>query len=89
LELEDRLDILLNLAEELGIALRREGLGGDGGGLCVLRGERILFVDTAADVETRYERTLAGLASLPELDDVYVRPEIREDIEAARRRRQE
>jgi len=85
-ELQSRLDTLLALAEELGIGIRREPLGGDGGGLCMLRGRRILFVDTSADLETRYERTLAGLAPLPELDNLYVRPEIREDIDACRRR---
>lgn len=86
MELQSRLDTLLALAEELGINVRREPLGGDGGGLCILRGRRILFVDTSADLETRYERTLVGLAPLPELDNLYLRPEIREDIDACRRR---
>jgi len=85
-ELQSRLDTLLALAEELGIGIRPEPLGGDGGGLCMLRGRQILFVDTSADLETRYERTLIGLAPLPELDNLYVRPEIREDIEACRHR---
>jgi len=86
MELEDRLDMLLALAEELGISIRREPLGGGGGGLCFLRGQRVMFVDTAADLDTRYERVLAGLAPLKELDNLYLRPEIREDIEAYRRR---
>ncbi len=84
MELQDRLDILLALAEELGIAVRAEPLGGDGGGLCTLRGRQILFVDTSADPEIRYERTLKGLAALPEVDDRYLRPEIRRDLDACR-----
>jgi hypothetical protein len=86
MELQDRLDTLLSLADELGIVTRREPLGGGGGGLCILRGQRVLFVDTSADLEVRYERTLAGLAPLRELDDRYIRPEVREDLEACRRR---
>ncbi len=86
MDLSARCDLLLELAESLGIRVRREALGGEGGGLCRLRGERILFVDTSADPEARYERTLRSLAALDELEDVYVRPEIRDEIEAHRHR---
>jgi hypothetical protein len=86
-ELENRLDALLSLAEQLGIRVRREPLGGEGGGLCTLRGERFIFLDTSADLETRYERTLSALAGLSELERLYIVPEIREDIEGARRGR--
>ncbi|MBN1345858.1 MAG: hypothetical protein JXQ73_24420 [Phycisphaerae bacterium] len=85
MELQRRLDVLVEVAESLGIGVRAEPLGGDGGGLCTLRGRRILFLDTSADVETQYERTLNGLAGLKELDDQYILPEVRDDIEAARR----
>ncbi len=54
--------------------------------MCTLRGTRVLFVDTSADLETRYERTLAALANLKELEEVYIRPEVRQDLEAYRRR---
>lgn len=84
MDLETRLESLLTLAEELGLTVRREPLGGDGGGYCVLRNQRILFVDVTAELETRYERTLTALAPLPELDGRFIRPEIREDIERQR-----
>ncbi len=86
MDLEERFDDLLELAHTLGIDIRREPLGGDGGGLCQLRGKRLLFVDTSADLETRYERTLHALAGLPDLDDRYIRPEIRDEIDALRRK---
>lgn len=86
MDVEDRLDVLLAICDELGISIRREPLGGEGGGLCTLRGRRVLFVDTSADAETRYERALGGLANLKELDDLYIRPEVRQDIDAHRRR---
>jgi len=88
MDLQEKLDTLLNLADELGLAVRREPLGGDGGGLCVLRGRRVLFVDTGADLETRFEKTLEAMAGLAELDQRYLPPELREDIDRQRRRGQ-
>ena len=80
MDLQTRLDELLSLADQIGLAIRRESLGGNGGGLCLLKGRRVLFLDTSADLETRYERTLAALAPLPEIDARYIRPDVREDI---------
>ena len=84
MDLQNRLDQLLSIAQELGWAIRREPLGGEGGGLCIIKGQNVLFVDSLADLETRYDRTLAALAPRPELDQRYLAPEIREDIEKAR-----
>lgn len=85
MDLQSRLDALLTTADEIGLTVRREPLGGDGGGYCVIRDRRTLFVDTTADLETQYEKTIAALAPLPELDARYLRPEIREDIDRLRR----
>jgi hypothetical protein len=41
------LDEALSLAARLGYRVRQEWLEGQGGGLCVVRGERWLFVDLA------------------------------------------
>lgn len=86
MDLHQRLDALLTLAEQIGLDIRRESLGGDGGGLCVLRGRRVLFVDTAADIDTRYERTLAAISETPEWESRFVAPEIRDDLERFRSR---
>ena len=64
----------------------RAGLGGDGGGFCIIKGQKRLFVDTQADVETRYEHTLAAMAALPDIDTHFLLPEVREDIEDQRAR---
>lgn len=84
MDLQTRLDELLSLADQIGLTIRRESLGGSGGGLCILKGRRVLFLDTSADLETRYERTLAALAPLPDLDARYIRPDVREDIDRLR-----
>jgi len=86
MDLANRLDQLLAVAEEIGLDVRPEPMGGDGGGLCQLRGQRVLFVDTSADLATRYDRTLTALAPLPELDERYLLPELRNDIERQRER---
>ncbi|QDV91481.1 hypothetical protein RAS2_25810 [Phycisphaerae bacterium RAS2] len=84
MDLHDRLDALLTLAEQLGLSIRRESLGGEGGGLCRIKGQSVLFLDTAADLETRYERTLAALAVHPGIDQHYLAPEVREDLDRQR-----
>ena len=72
---------LLELAENAGLEVRKEYLGGEGGGLCILRGKRILFLDTAADAAEQVARTAAALAKLPELDTMYVLPQVREELD--------
>jgi hypothetical protein len=85
MDLSRRLDALLEAAEQMNIDIRAEPMGGGGGGICRLRGRRVLFVDTSADLATRYDRTLAAMAGLEELDGLYLLPEVRQDIEHQRR----
>lgn len=85
MDFSQRFELLLELADRLGVQVRAEPLGGDGGGLCTLRGRQVLFVDTQADLQSRYEKTLAALAALGDLDKHYVLPEIRQDLEKYRR----
>lgn len=85
MDLQERLDELVRAAEAMGLSVRREPLGGSGGGYCMLRGTPVLFIDTTADLEHRYERTLAGLARRPDIDQHYLSPEVREEIDARRR----
>jgi hypothetical protein len=85
MDVGNRLEQLLRVAEEIGLDVRAEPMGGEGGGLCKLRGQRVLFVDTSADLLTRYEVTLAAMAPLPELDDRYLVPELRADVDKQRK----
>ena len=84
MDLGTRLEALLDLAEKLGVDVRVEPMGGSGGGLCKLRGKSVLFVDLSADLATRYDRTLAALAPLPDLDEHFLLPEVRQDIDRQR-----
>ncbi|KPK75192.1 MAG: hypothetical protein AMJ79_12260 [Phycisphaerae bacterium SM23_30] len=75
---------LLDLAENAGIEVRREALGGEGGGLCLLRGRRILFVDAAAVLTDQIARTAEALADLREIESSYLLPQVRECLEKYR-----
>jgi hypothetical protein len=83
MDVQTRLDTLLAAAEQLGIEIRRAPLGGEGGGLCSVHGHRVLFVDTTADTATRYDKTVDAMATLPEMQEHYLPPQIREDMERA------
>ena len=75
---QDLLERLAELADQLNISVRRTDLGGFGGSLVSLRGQRILFIDTLADPADQLERMLPDFARLPSLDDIYIIPELRE-----------
>jgi len=77
------LDALIGLLGRLGIPVRREHLGGAGGGICTIRGARVMFDDLDADRVTRVESAAKALGSLPDSESVYIPPAIRDLIEQA------
>jgi hypothetical protein len=79
-----QLDALIGVLGRLGIDVRYEHLGGAGGGLCELRGQRIVFIDLDADVATRLDRCLRAAPGLHELETIYVPPVVREMIDRFR-----
>lgn len=78
------LDELVAILGELDIAVRYAALGGDGGGLCTVRGRQELFIDIDADVATQVERTLSAVASRSEIDNMHLAPHIRAGVERVR-----
>ncbi len=86
MDAQAQLERVLELAEQLGLTIRHEPLGGDGGGLCRIRGQNVLFVDTSADAATRLERSLEALARIPGIDERFIRPDIREALDRIRSR---
>lgn len=74
-------DELLALLEGHGVRIRREPLGGCGGGLATIKGANIFFVDThaaAADVATLCAEAVRRLL---DIETVYLRPEVRRFVE--------
>lgn len=80
----DKLGHLLESCRAIGIVVRDESLGGDGGGLCRLRGQRVLFVDADDDDAGRYQKTVSALKDEPELEHMFLPPVIREDLQRLR-----
>jgi hypothetical protein len=59
------LSYALNVAERLGYAVRQEWIEGNGGGGCVFRGRKVLFIDLAAPPSDQLEIVLNVLRSEP------------------------
>ena len=75
-------DYLAELAEKFGIEVRSEGIIGDGG-ICELRGKRILFVDRSQSTDSQIDTMTRALCEEP-IDDVFILPEVRVMLENAR-----
>lgn len=75
------LDQLEDLANRLGIKVRYEQLKKEGsyytGGLCRVKGEDILIVNSRAKEEDKIEAMAKALASF-DLTELYVRPALRD-----------
>jgi len=75
------LEELLALLEANRVKIRSEPLGGQGGGLAMMKGENIFFVDTdspSADVATLCAEAVTKLL---DVETIYLRPEVRQFIE--------
>jgi len=86
MDVSAQIDMIVELLERLEVEVRRERMGGSGGGLCRMRGRQVMFIDEDADAATRLERCVEGLAALTQSESVYLPPELRERVERARSR---
>ncbi len=75
------LEELLTLLEANGVAIRSEPLGGSGGGLCTIKGHRTFFVDTQAASTDLAALCAEALPKVIDIENVYIRPEVRQFIE--------
>jgi hypothetical protein len=75
---------LLAVAERLGLVVRHAHLGGHGGGVAVFKNHRQLFIDLDAGAADQREQTLKALAAQPGLDQLFIRPDVRELLERHR-----
>ncbi len=84
MDIPGQIEEVTGILERVGVQPRRERLGGNGGGLCRLKGRRVLFVDLDADAATQLEGCLRALGSLAEADQMFLPPHIREGIDRVR-----
>jgi hypothetical protein len=76
------LDELLGLLEANHVKVRREPLGGQGGGLAVMKGQNVFFVDTDASSAEVGALCAQAVARLLDIEAIYLRPEVRQFIES-------
>lgn len=75
------LEELLALLEARQVKIRREPLGGGGGGLAVMKGENLFFVDTDAPSAEVAALCADAVAKLLDVETIYLLPEVRRFIE--------
>jgi hypothetical protein len=75
------LEELLALLEANGVTVRNEPLGGSGGGLCSIKGQRIFFVDTQASSAVSAAMCAEAVSKVVDVEQIYVKPQVRQFIE--------
>lgn len=75
------LDELLKLLEQSGVKVRTAPLGGGGGGLCMVKGESIFFLDTDAPAAETAALCAEAVSKTADVEKVYIKPEVRQLIE--------
>jgi hypothetical protein len=75
------LEELLSLLEANGVTIRTEPLGGSGGGLCIIKGQSVFFVDTQAQSADVAAICAEAVSKVADIENVYIRPEVRQFIE--------
>jgi len=75
------LDELLALLAGGGVTIRSEPLGGNGGGLCAVRGQNVFFLDTEAGSGESAALCAEAVRKVLDIESIYIRPEVRQFIE--------
>ncbi len=75
------LEELLALLEANDVTIRNEPLGGSGGGLCTVKGRRILFVDTEAPSIVTAAICAETLPKVADIEQIFIKPQVRQFIE--------
>jgi hypothetical protein len=79
------LDELLGLLEGQNVIIRRDALGGDGGGLCSIKGKNIFYLDTQANVTETAAKCAEALIKVADVEKLYIKPQIRELLDKLKR----
>ncbi|KPK36287.1 MAG: hypothetical protein AMJ65_16375 [Phycisphaerae bacterium SG8_4] len=74
------LEELLALLETNKVTIRKEPLGGSGGGLCTVKGRRVLFVDTEAPSIVTAAICAQSLPKVADIEQIYIKPQVRQFI---------
>jgi hypothetical protein len=75
------LEELLELLQQAKVEIRRDALGGSGGGLCTVQGQRIFFLDTEAPTDLMIQMCAEVVTDVINIESIYIKPQIRQLIE--------
>ena len=75
------LEELLALLEASNVKIRSEPLGGGGGGLCSIKGQRIFFVDTQAPTADVAALCAEAVKKVVDIEKVFIKPQVRQFVE--------
>ena len=75
------LEHALTVARQLGYGIRHEWLGGNGGGACLLKGEKWLFLDLAQTPLEQLDQVSAALRGEAALERLDVEPALRPHLQ--------
>jgi hypothetical protein len=70
------------LLEANNVLIRDEPLGGNGGGLCAMKGRQIFFVDTQAPSAVVAVMCAQAVPKVVDIEQIYIKPEVRQFIES-------
>lgn len=72
---------LLALLEANGVTIRSEPLGGNGGGLCTVKGKYTFFLDTQAPSIAAAVMCAEAVPKVADIEQIYLKPQVRQFIE--------
>ncbi len=72
---------LVALLELNGVDIRRQAMGGGGGGLCEIKGKKIFFVDTECSIIEMSAICSHAVNELLDIESMYIRPQVRQYLE--------
>lgn len=76
------LEELLDLLAGRNVAIRRESMGGGGGGLCEYKDKKVFFLDCqSGSYESAVQAARAVLRVIEDLEAIFVKPAVRDFLD--------
>jgi hypothetical protein len=78
---QEILQEVVALLEANGVTVRSEPLGGNGGGLCTIKGKHVFFLDTEAPSIVAAALCAEAVPEVADIEQIYIKPQVRQFIE--------
>ena len=81
METSELLEDLTALLEQTGIEVRKQPMGGGGGGTCRIKDKTVFFLDTECSMLEMAVNCAREVASRIDIESIYLRPQVRQFLE--------